>query len=191
LAPPLRLDGLPIAGTLKFAADDSKLAVDKLALQLGGSDVRGQISITSTGERRRVDARLDVDELSVAKLLSPLLDQRLALAGAAEAAISGRQGLWPDEPFDAAVIDGFEGEIRLNSKRLTVADGINIDRAAIDVGLEPGRVEVKRIEGACLDGRCSANLRIEKAAAGVEVSGQVGLVGSSLQAFLANGSEGS
>jgi hypothetical protein len=191
LAPPLRLDGVPIAGTLKFAVDGSKVAVDRLALQLGGSDVRGQVSIASTGDRRRVDARLDVDELSLAKLLSPLLDQRLALAGAAEAAISGRQSLWPDEPFDPAVLDGFEGVIRLNSKRLTIADGISIGQAAIDIGLEPGKVEVKRIEGVCLDGRCSASLRIERAAAGVEVSGKMGVVGSSLQSFAANGTEAS
>jgi hypothetical protein len=191
LAPPLRLDGLPITGTLKFTADGSKLAVDRLALDLGGSEVRGQVSIASTGDRRRVEGRLDVDELSVAKLLNPLLDQRLALAGAAEAAISGRQSLWPDEPFDAAVLDGFEGDIRLNSKRLTIAEGISIGQAAIDIALEPGKIDVRRIEGGCLDGRCSASVRIEKAAAGVEVSGQAALVGCSLQSLLANGSRDS
>ena len=124
------------------------------------------------GDRRRVEARLDVDELSVAKLLSPLLDQRLAVAGVAETAISGRQSPWPDEPFDAAVLDGFEGNIRLNSKRLTLADGIGIGQASIDIALEGGKVDVTRIEGACLGGRCSASLRIDKAPAGVEVSGQ-------------------
>jgi hypothetical protein len=183
LAPPLRLDGLAVAGTLKFAADGSKLAIDKLGLNVGGSEVKGQISIATAGDRRRVEARLDVDELSVAKLLGPLLDQRLAVAGAAETAISGRQSPWPDEPFDAAVLDGFEGSIRLNSKRLTVADGLGLGQAGIDIALEGGKVDVKRIEGACLGGRCSASLRIDKAPAGVEVSGQVSLVGATLQAF--------
>ena len=183
LAPPLRLDGLPIAGTLKFAADGSRLAIERLGLNVAGSEVKGQISVVTAGDRRRVEARLDVDELSVAKLLSPLLDQRLAVAGVAETAISGRQSPWPDEPFDATVLDGFEGSIRLNSKRLTVADGIGIGQAGIDIALEGGKVDVKRIEGACLGGRCSASLRIDKAPAGVEVSGQVSLAGATLQAF--------
>ena len=68
------------------------------------------------GERRRVEARLDVDELSVARMLALLQDQRLAVAAVAETAISGRQSVWSDEPFDAAVLDGFEGNIRLNSQ---------------------------------------------------------------------------
>ena len=41
LTPPLRLDGLPIAGTLKFAADGSRLTIDRLALNVAGSDVQG------------------------------------------------------------------------------------------------------------------------------------------------------
>ena len=64
LAPPLRLDGLPIAGSLKFSVDSSTLALDRLALKIGGSDVKGQLSLAAVGERRRVEARLDVDELS-------------------------------------------------------------------------------------------------------------------------------
>jgi len=190
LTPPLRLDGLPIAGTLKFAADRGKLAVDRLALNLAGSEVRGQVSIASTGDRRRVAVHLDVDELTVAKLLSPLLDQRLAVTGAAETAISGRQSPWPDEPFDAGVLEGFEGDIRLNSKRLTIADGISIGQAGIDITLEGGKIDVKRIEGACLGGRCSASLRIDKAAAGVEIGGQLSLANAVLETLASDGSEG-
>ena len=112
------------------------------------------------------------------------------MAGAAETAISGRQSPWPDEPFDTAVLDGFEGDIRLNSKRLTVADGIGIGQAVIDIALEGGKIDVRRIEGVCLGGRCSASVRIEKAPAGVEVSGQVSLTGGALQAFGDNSARG-
>jgi hypothetical protein len=89
LAPPLRLDGLPIAGSVKLSVDSSTLALDRLALKIGGSDVKGQLSLATVGERRRVEARLDVEELSVAKLLGVLQDQRLAVAATAETAISG------------------------------------------------------------------------------------------------------
>jgi uncharacterized protein involved in outer membrane biogenesis len=190
LAPPLRLDGVPVTGSLKLTVDASRLEIDRLGLKVAGGDVRGQILLVSAGDRRRVEARLDVDELSVPRLLGPLLDQRLAPAGAAETAISGRQSPWPDEPFDATVLDGFEGSIRLNSKRLLLADGIGLGQAGIDIALEGGKIDVKRIEGTCLGGRCSASLRIDKVPAGVEISGDLRVVGGTLQAVAAGAAGG-
>jgi len=165
LAPPLRLDGLPIAGSLRFAVDRTSVALEKLALNVAGSDIRGQLRVGAVGDRRRVEARLDVDELSVARLLAILQDQRLAVAATAETAVSGRQSVWSDEPFDASVLDGFEGNIKLTTKRLTLADGMGLTQASVDIALQGGKVEVKQLEGACLGGRCSATLSIVKAPA--------------------------
>jgi uncharacterized protein involved in outer membrane biogenesis len=186
LAPPLRLDGLPIAGSLKFFVTGSTLAVDRIALKVGGSDVKGQIALSTAGDRRRVEARVDVDELSVAKLLAPLLDQRLAVAATAETAVTGRQSPWPDEPFDSGVLDAFEGTIQLTTKRFLLGDGIGLGQTGIDVALESGKVEVTRIEGAGLGGRVGATLRIAKAAAGVDISGSVRLTGGSIEALASN-----
>jgi len=183
LAPPLRLDGVPVAGTLKLAVDGKTMAFDRLGLSVGGSDVKGQIALTAAGDRRRVEARLDVDEISLARLLAPLLDQRLAVAAAAEAAVAGRQSAWPDEPFDASILDGFEGSIHLDSKRFVLADGIGLGRASIDIALSGGKVDVKQIDGACLGGRCSASVRIDKVPAGVEISGELRVTGAKLQAL--------
>ncbi len=148
LAPPLRLDGVPIAGSFDIKADGSTMAIDKLALTVGGGLVTGQLSLASVGDRRRVEARLDAEELSVAKLLQPLLDQRLATAAVAEAAITGRASPWPDEPFDGGTLDAFEGNLRLKAKRLTLADGVGLTDASLDIALAPGKVDVSRIEGA-------------------------------------------
>jgi hypothetical protein len=160
LAPPLRFFGASAAGMLKVSAEPGKLAIEKLALKVGGVDVQGQFSLADAGERRRIEARLDIGEISVAQLLAPLLDQRLATAAAAEAAVSGQQSPWPDEPFDAGVLDGFEGNIRLNARRLLLSQGLGIAQAGIDIALEAGKIDVKRIEGACLAGRCRASLQI-------------------------------
>ena len=81
-----------------------------------------------------------------------LQDQRLAVAAAAETAVSGRQSVWSDEPFDASVLDGFEGNIKLNAKRLVLADGMGLSQASVDIALEGGKVEVRQLEGACLGG---------------------------------------
>ena len=191
LAPPLRLDGVPIAGSFDIKADGTTMAIDKLALTVGGGLVTGQLSLASVGDRRRVEARLDAEELSVAKLLQPLLDQRLATAAVAEAAITGRASPWPDEPFDGATLDAFEGNLRLEAKRLTLADGVGLTDASLDIALAPGKVDVSRIEGACLRGRCSATLRIDKVPAGAELSGSLRVTGAALEAIGGGAKSGS
>ena len=171
LAPPLRADGVPVNARLKLALDGSTIGIDKLALQVGGSRLSGQMTISAVAGRRRVEASLDADEISLAKLLSPLLDQRFAVAGVAEAAILGRQTLWPEEPFSGAMLEGFEGQIRLSSKRLMLAEGVALQRAKLNVVLQPGKIDVRELVGAGLGGQFKAALSIEKAPAGAEVRG--------------------
>ena len=113
---------MPIRRALRLGAEDGSVRIDRLSLQIAGSDVKGKISLASAGARRRIEARLDLDELTVGRLLAPLLDQRLAVAGLAEAALSGRQNPWPDEPFDTAVLEGFEGIIKLEAPSLALTE---------------------------------------------------------------------
>ena len=189
LTPPLRLDGMPMAGTLRFAIDRTSIALERLALNVAGSDVKGRLRIGSVGARRRVEASLDVDELSLARMLGLLQDQRLAVAAAAETAVSGRQSVWSDEPFDAAVLDGFEGSVKLTAKRFLVADGISLRPASLDIALQGGKIEVKQLEGGCLGGRCNATLSIAKAQAGVEVSGSLRVTGGTLESLAGNAAD--
>jgi uncharacterized protein involved in outer membrane biogenesis len=184
LSPPLRLEDLPISGTLDFTAAGEKIGVERLSLKVGGSPVRGQLALSAAGDRRRIDGRLDVGEATVSRLLAPLLDQRLAVASAAEAALSGRQSPWPDQPFDTAVLDGFEGNIRLNVPRLALADGIAIRDARLDIVLDAGKVDVKSIEATAFGGRARASLRIEKVPGGVELAGIVRIEGGKLESLV-------
>ena len=184
LSPPLKVDGLPINGRLKLALTDATIAIERLALQIGGSRLAGQINLSRAADRRRIEANLETDEVSVAKLLMPLLDQRLAITGMAEATIAGRQSLWPDEPFSAGAFDAFEGNIRLNCKRLTLADGIALDGAKLDITLDAGKIEVKEITANGLGGEFKAKLQIAKAPAGAEVRGAIAFT-AAVEAFAA------
>ena len=187
LAPPLKLAGVPVAGTLKMSVVDGKLAMDNIALKLGNNRLTGQIALGGAGAGRRVEGKLNADELSVPTLLGPLLDQRLGVAGAAESAVSGRQSPWPDEPFDGAMFDAFEGSLSLTAKRLLLAEGIALSEAGIDIGFSSGRLDLTRIEGGCLGGHCSAALRIDRVPAGVELNGSVRVAGGTLQALAGGG----
>jgi len=183
LAPPLRLDGVPVVGSLKLAVDGSQIALDRLALNIAGSDVRGELSIGNLGEKRRVAGRLEVDGVSLAGLLAILQDQRLAVAAAAETALSGRPSVWSDEPFDGAALDGPEGNVKLIAKQLALTDDIGLTRANLEVALQPGKIDVKHLDGACLGGALSATLSIAKALEGVDVSGSLRLSGAAVGAL--------
>jgi AsmA-like protein len=172
LAPALRADGVPVSARMKLGLDGSTVNMDKLALQVGGTRLSGKIALSvGADSRRRIDANLGTEEIAVGTLLSPLLDLRFGAAGAAEAVLLGRPIPWPDEPFSASVFDAFEGQIRLNAKRLKLADGMAIEGAKLNVVLQPGKIDVKEIDGAALGGEVKAAFSIEKAPAGAEVRG--------------------
>ena len=126
---------------------------------------RDTSTLSRTADRRRIDASLDTDDVSVARLLAPLLDQRLAIAGAAEAAISGRQSVWPDEPFSAAAFDALEGNHPARTAgRLVLADGIALEGAKLDIALDAGKIDIEDISGKGLGGQFKAKLQIAQGA---------------------------
>jgi hypothetical protein len=175
LTPALRADNVPVSARLKLVWDERALSLDKLALQIGGAKLTGKVALSSAEGRRRIDATLNADDLAVATLLGPLIDRRFSAASAAEAVL-GQQSPWPDEPFNAPVFDAFAGQIKLSSKRLTLAEGLVLERARINVALQPGRIEVKEIIGAAPGGDIKGNISIEKAPAGATVRGTLGFL---------------
>jgi uncharacterized protein involved in outer membrane biogenesis len=172
LAPSLRADGVPVSARLKLGVDGTAVSMDKLVLQVGASRLTGKIALSGAAAgRRRIDASLGTEEVAVAALLNPLVDLRFGAAGAAEAVLLGRPIPWPDEPFSAGAFDAFEGQIRLSAKRLTLVDGMAMEGAKLHVVLQPGKVEIKELEGAALGGEVKAAVSFEKAPAGAVVRG--------------------
>jgi hypothetical protein len=89
LTPPLRLDAVPVSGAMNISAADGSLDIERLAMTIGGSEVRGKLSLAPAGERRRIAAVLMVGELNIARLLAPVLDQRLAITVTVGVLLSG------------------------------------------------------------------------------------------------------
>lgn len=178
----LKVDGVPISGALNLALADGTVGIEKLTANVGGSRLTGRIKLFKVEDQPRIDAALDTDEVSVAKLLAPLLDQRLAITGVAEAALSGRQSVWPEEPFSAGAFDALTGSIQLDCRRLVLAEGIALDGAKLAIALDAGKIEIEDVSGKALGGQFKAKLQIAKAPAGAQLRGSLSF-GAALEAF--------
>jgi hypothetical protein len=184
LAPPLSLAGVGVDGGLRLVVEDGAVNLEQLLMTVGGSEVRGRIGLTRAGERRQVDARLELSELSVRSLLAPLLDLRLAaITGAAEAALAGRQSPWPDEPFDLGALAGIDGHVVLGLRRLGLSDGLGLKDATVDLTLKDGKISTGGIEGTALGGRGRLQFAIESTGAGAAVNGSLQLSDGRLEAL--------
>ena len=182
LSPPLPLAGVPVEGGLTLGLGGGAVMLEHLLLKAGGRDVRGRILLRGA-ERRELDARLELSELSVRSLLAPVLDLRLAaLTGAAEAALAGRQSAWPEEPFELSALAGLDGHVVLALGRLTLSDGLGLKDTTIDLNLKGGRIEVGSIEGAALGGRARIGFSLETSGSGAAVKGTLTLDGARLEA---------
>ena len=171
LAPPLKLDAVPVSGAMKISAAEGRLDIERLAMTIGGSEVRGKLSLAPAGERRRIAADLIVGEMNIARLLAPVLDQRLAITGAVESLLSGQQTPWPEEPFDTAVLEGFEGTIKLETPRLALTPALGLGRASLDIEVAPGKIDLKQVTGDGPGGRFQARLVLDRRPGNIELTG--------------------
>jgi hypothetical protein len=184
LSPPLPLAGVPLDGDLSLAAGAAGIKLERLALNVAGSEVRGQMALKGVGDRRQIDARLELSEINVRSLVRPLLDERLAaVTGAAEAVLTGRQSPWPDEPFDLTALSGLDGHLVLTTQRLGLSDGIGLGDAKVEVTLAGGKVVVDAIEGRALGGRGRVQLSIASSGSGAEVAGALTINDGTLEAL--------
>jgi len=188
LSPPLPLMGVAVEGGLTLGLEAGAVTLEHLLVKAAGHEVRGRIALSGAPDRRALDARLQLSELSVRSLLAPVLDLRLAaITGAAEAALAGRQSAWPEEPFDLSALAGLNGHVVLALGRLTLSDGLGLKDANVDLNLNAGKIEGGRIEGAALGGRARIGFSLESSGGGAAVKGTLKLDDARLEAATGRG----
>ncbi len=175
---PARADAPPVVGALKLSVGDDKIAISKLQAQIGDAKLSGSLAVSRDAARRQIEGTLRTDEITLSQLISPLLDQRMAVAGMAQAAISGRQGPWPDLPFGGTTFESLAGAIDMSTGRLSITDGMAVEDASFKLAFAPDKLEVKGLTGRALGGQVAADWTIGRIAAGAEVRGKLNLTAS-------------
>ena len=163
-----------IVGTIKVASADNAIELQPQELTIGGSKIGGSIALSYPSEGPAiVTGRLDIDSATIPGLLVLALDRKqIAEAPGAEPLTAGKS-IWPEHAFDFAALDGVEGKLNIEFGSLMLTDGMSIPNARAEVALAPGKLTVSKLEGKVLDGQLIANLALERAPGGANLTGDV------------------
>lgn len=163
--------GVPVDGVVHVTAKDNVVTLKPRELSIGASKISGHLILAQRADRpSTVTAQLDVGDVTLSQLLSPLLDRRAS-------AIDADTSPWPEQSFDLGVLERLEGQVGVRFKRLVLDEGMALLGGQMIAQLAPGRVTIENIEGAVLGGRANASAVIAKSPGGFDLKGTLTLAG--------------
>ena len=204
----LGLDGAALgsdavaSGKMRVVADAKSIAVDHLQLAVNGTGLTGHAQIVKLSDRPlQLSAKLTASRLSATALMAPALarapantvsrlvgletavSQNLAAGG------SGQENIWPMAPFDFRALRNLEGSVNLKAENLTLAPGLLLSDAQIDIDLSKGKIALRSLAGKALGGRLSGVIELEEAPAGAKLRGALKFEAVQLSRLLASPGE--
>ncbi len=171
------IDGTPFAGTVKVHREAERLGLSGQGLRLGDSIVSGEASVVpGTEDRQALTATLKADKASVAALLAPITRKADATPeDGSETETVGASVIWPDQPFDVTPLGRMDGKITATIGALALEPGLTISDATLDIALAQDAIKVSRLEGGAVGGRLTSSFDIERAPAGVGLTGKLNI----------------
>ena len=172
------VDGTPFTGTIKLHREAGRLDLSGQGLRLGDSVVSGTASVSPGPDgRETLAATLQADKASVSALLAPITRKADAASedGASEAETVGASVIWPDQPFDVGPLGRLDGNITASIGALALEPGLTISDANLDIELARDTIKISRLEGGAVGGRLVSSFDIERAPAGIGLSGNVNI----------------
>ena len=191
------LHGFPVVGSLKVVSAPSAIEVQPYKLTIGGSKVDGTIALAyPDGGTPIVTAQLEVGEASIPGLLGVALDRSAAAPASAPGAqaaappppapgaepLTAGKSIWPESQFDFAALDGIEAKLGVSFGTLSLAPGMSIKGARLEVALAPGKISIVKLEGKAAGGDVLATAALERAPGGAKLAGDVRINGINLSA---------
>jgi len=186
--------GTSLGGNIHVRREKATLKLDSDAITLGASTLSGQVALTSRDGGQTIDAALTADTASFGALLAPILasgglaaaipappEPQPALRGQVGRAAEAYAGMaaelpaviWPEHSFDLSLLDRLDGKIALRAGSLSLEPGLGIANARIEADLSPTAIKVVRLDGDAVGGRLRSQIDLNKAPAGIALSGSL------------------
>jgi uncharacterized protein involved in outer membrane biogenesis len=151
--------GLPSAGPValsgSIAARERRLRADDVALDIGKSHIRGQLSVElPRNGRPTFDVRVDAPSLRLADVGVRPREEEDASASTATAG-------WSDEPFALEPLRSFDAKLVARAADVRGVGGPLLDEMSFEGELEQGRLSLRHVSVAVDGGRLTGELRAD------------------------------
>jgi hypothetical protein len=185
------IGSVPVKGTIAAAHDGSKLTLASPALGIGAASVSGVLTFAAGagGEPASVAVDLSADKASLPSMIAALTaapalvaEAPIALPAApvrrrkveAEAAPPpAPQSVWPEQAFDLKPLEAVSGTLKASIRSLALEPGLAMKDARLDLAFAPGKLDVRKLEGAVLGGKAISAFVLEKQPAGASLAGDL------------------
>lgn len=184
--------GSSVEGTLAVETKDGSVTLRTKRLAIGGANVAGGVSVARPeGKPAAIVADLDVDTASIGAVLAAIVDRAPPrggqdLSGSPSPQSEKRQNekkgapppvelpaVWPEQAFDLNGLRNAEGQVKIRFGTLALEPGLSMSSVRLEAALGHDGIKVETLEGNALGGRLASKFVIEKAPAGVGLTGDL------------------
>ncbi len=165
----------------------NRMEADALRAETPKNVVTGRLILDSAGPLNKLEADLKADQLSLIKLMGPLLvkpQDQTAVVSASPA----QPEMWSNRPFSLALLRETDARVSIAAKSLKVTEIATLSDAQVIAKIDKGRLEVQKLEGKAFGGDASATLLFNAQGNVLSATGTIALDKADLSAFAAPGS---
>lgn len=165
LAPPAGLRAIAVNGAVEVALKEGGWTLKPRALDVAGAVIDGDLKLSALSGQRHASGRLLATRASIPRLVD------LLVVGNAPVEAAQGDGPWRQSAFDLSFLDRISGQIKLEADALVLTSDLGLTRAVVDVAFDGTKITVAALDGDLPGSRLSSRWLIERAAAGVALSG--------------------
>jgi uncharacterized protein involved in outer membrane biogenesis len=165
---PAGAEEMPLTGSATLSFDERGLHVSARSFKVGESTVRGELNLAGPWEGRTLEAKLRADTISLPRVAALFLASEGQANAAAPAAAA-----WAERPIDLSRFKRLSGRVLIEAGKASVGE-LELENLTLELGLEPGKLSMTKLEGRALGGIVSSSLELKQAATMVALSGTVG-----------------
>lgn len=144
-------DAVPTGQSLKLtgqvSAGPEAVKLSGLSLTLGDSDLTGDATISLTGPRPRIDAKLQSRQLNIAALLPPGADDGGATSGQGGAGGGGGSGsnkVFPNDPLPLDGMKAVDANVEISVDK-AILPNLTLNASVASIALKDGKLDLKPV----------------------------------------------
>lgn len=189
-----------LAGNVTIERNTDGLRLKSKKVGAGSTSLAGDVVISDGSDgQTKVEGNLSVDSVSVASLMSPMLNatpsvvtpnevptpepanrseptnQQATTTDEAPGGLPSNAVIWPDQPFDLTALDNVEGLLKLNIKQLELEPGLALTNATFDANLSSKGISITNLNSEAVGGVLRGNATFKHATVGTELTGNISI----------------